>query len=246
MKRGTDLKLKFKLLQNRLGMSAWEVKGLLQSLWDFTAENAQTGDIGRYSDEEILIGLEWTRDESPIPALVETHWLDECQKHRLVVHGWSEHCEDWVKKRVIRAKQEFADVEVNTPLSDNGGQRRTTADNGGSGSTPVCLPGPGPGPGPEPCDAAPAPSPATDPPPTGDPDRVINLLNRLDGEPDEKRAWLADELPVIDADVDAGKGSYAQIVTRYYRQYLKGARAHRGAGQRESEASKAEQWEADH
>lgn len=82
--------------------------------------------------------------------------------------------------------------------------------------------------------------------PTGDPSRLASLLNRLDGEPDEKLAWLTAEVPIIDADVGAGKGTYAQLVTRYYRQYLKGARPHLGAGKRSDEAKRAAEFHAKH
>ena len=65
-------------------------------------------------------------------------------------------------------------------------------------------------------------------PPPGDLEKLLPLLKSPEGQEDEKRAWLEEELPVIDADVHAGKGKYPQLVIRYYRQYLKGERRWKG------------------
>lgn len=151
MKRGTDLKLKFAELGAFLGLKPWETKGLLQQLWDFTAENCQRGDIGRFTDEQIAIGLGWDRTTGSdlVAALVAKKWLDESPKYRVIVHDWAEHCEEWVRKRVLRSGEGFA---TNKPTritrekqkrktEDVGRQRQTTADNGS-------LPDPDPGPEP--------------------------------------------------------------------------------------------------
>lgn len=137
MKRGTDLLLKFKKLKMRLSLSHWEVKGVLQALWDFTAENALEGNIGRFTDEEIALGIEWGKDpHSLIQALLECGWIDQSKKHRLVIHDWEDHCEEYVRKRLAR-------------------KRRTSAD---IGSLPVPDPGPDPDPDPDP-----SPGPEEDP-----------------------------------------------------------------------------------
>ena len=152
MKRGTDLKVKFKLLGKDLGLPSWQVKGLLQSLWDFTSENTQRGDIGRFSDEEIAAGINWehTGPSEMVVALVQRRWLDRHSVHRLVVHGWREHAEGWVKKRVERAGTGFAEDDpigaVSPTTADNGRQRRTVASNGRL-PVPVPVPGPLPVPG---------------------------------------------------------------------------------------------------
>lgn len=147
MKRGTDNLLKFKKLKAALGLPTWQVKGILQSIWDFTAENAMWGDIGKYSDDDIAFGIEYEGDAPAlITALVETGWIDPHATHRLVVHDWHEHAEDWVKKRVQRSGRPFASEEPapadnghrhvgnganQEPAADNGGQCRTPSDNVG-------------------------------------------------------------------------------------------------------------------
>lgn len=159
MKKGTENLLKFKKLAHRLEMDLWQVKGILQAIWDLTAESARLGDIGRHTNEEIAMGIGYRGDvEQLIGALVETGWLDRSGAHRLVVHDWHDHVEGWVKKRVERAGERFLSLDVSpdsppparkgveTPekavdlpenggsrgvVLDNGGQRRTTADNGG-------------------------------------------------------------------------------------------------------------------
>lgn len=152
MKRGTELKLKFKRLMARMSISSWKAKGLLTALWDFTAENAPLGDIGRFSNEDIAIGIDYAEGDPDelIAALTETGWLDQSQNHRLVVHDWHDHCEDWLKKRVERAKQRFASETVKeepqqeAPPSDNGGQRQTASDSGGLPEPSLAKPEPEP------------------------------------------------------------------------------------------------------
>lgn len=113
MKRGTDGLLKFKQLQRDLGLTRYECKGLLQDLWDFTAANATAGDIGKFSDDEIAHELEWRGEPRELlEALVARRWLDVHSEHRLVVHDWPDHCEDWVHMRLARAVEVFANGTV--------------------------------------------------------------------------------------------------------------------------------------
>lgn len=123
MKDGTDSKLKFRQLQKLLGLSLWQARGLLDTLWDFVRKNCPRGDIGRFTDQEIAMGLDWTGDaETLVRVLVETRWLDENAQERpetfsgvtgafcrLVVHDWPEHCEDSVHKTLIKTLEIFAD-----------------------------------------------------------------------------------------------------------------------------------------
>jgi len=150
MRKDTDSKLKFKTLQADLGASKWQVVGLLQTLWHFTALNAPRGDLGRYSNRQIAVGIEYeptafcegtlggpvTIDEL-IGTLVRHGWIDEHADPavRLVVHDWAEHCEQWVKKAVRRSKSDFIAADTVRQVADNGGQcppsggqRRTLSD----------------------------------------------------------------------------------------------------------------------
>jgi len=63
--------------------------------------------------------------------------------------------------------------------------------------------------------------------------KLLNLLSKQTGDEAEKRAWLNDEGPVLEADYKAGRGTWMQLTTRYYRRYLQGQRKHREAGERE-------------
>jgi len=60
---------------------------------------------------------------------------------------------------------------------------------------------------------------------------LLRLLAKLEGEDDEKAAWLADELSVLEAEAADG-GRISSLTVRYYRAYLKGSRAWRGIAAR--------------
>ena len=103
MKHQTPDSLKFKRLARRLGLPRYVVVGLLESLWIATQTNAPQGDIGRFSNEDISIYLDWEGDpDELISHLIETGWLDSCSENRLVVHDWEEHCPGWVKRMLKR------------------------------------------------------------------------------------------------------------------------------------------------
>jgi hypothetical protein len=113
MKRGTEAKVKFKMLERALRMETWQVKGLLTSIWDFAATNAPAGDIGIHSNEEIAIGIGFSGDIEPvIKAMVDTKWLDANEQHRLVIHHWAEHCEDSIHVSLVRRRLRFADGTI--------------------------------------------------------------------------------------------------------------------------------------
>ena len=123
MKIGTYRSPKFKRLQRALDLPTHILVGHLEMLWHFVAEQADRGDVGRYSDEEIEAEIGWEGPQGMmIQALVKAGWLDQCETHRLVVHDWESHAPDYLKKRVQRAvgrgEPGFAAVS---------GQRQTTA-----------------------------------------------------------------------------------------------------------------------
>lgn len=112
MKRNTSSLLKFRLLQQRLSLREYQTKGLLQSLWDFVAHNCPAGNIGRFTNHQIAVGLDWDRDaDELIEALSdpECQWLDQHLEHRLIIHDWPEHCEDSVHMALARKGGFFAD-----------------------------------------------------------------------------------------------------------------------------------------
>ncbi len=110
MKRGTPRHLKTSRLARRLGVPKHSAVGILECLWHLTAENTPRGNIGRYSNEEITIELDWQSDpDELIRTLIECSWIDEHPEHRLVVHDWPDHCEDSVHVKLARAHEYFAD-----------------------------------------------------------------------------------------------------------------------------------------
>lgn len=114
MKSGTEGKLKFKQLQRRFELELWQARGLLDTLWKFSAENAPRGDIGRFTDEEIAVGLDWRRDpEDLIKTLVDLKWVDRAPApSRLLIHDWPEHCEHTVHNALARRLETFADGTI--------------------------------------------------------------------------------------------------------------------------------------
>ncbi len=138
MKHGTTSKLKFKKLRRALGdPPLYQVVGLLEALWQLTAADAPLGDIGKFSNEDIAIAVEWqAKPDELIEALVATEWLDESDKFRLVIHHWDQHVPDYLRKRVQRRGESFVtgqngELELANPsTADIGGQRPPLADSG--------------------------------------------------------------------------------------------------------------------
>lgn len=107
MKANTPELMKFKRLQRRLNDTRRGIVGLLESLWIGVAKNCPEGDVGRFTDEEIAIMVDWEGDpETLIEALVECRWLDRCDTHRLVIHDWAEHCPTYVRGGLAKQKKE--------------------------------------------------------------------------------------------------------------------------------------------
>jgi hypothetical protein len=108
MKAGTTELLKFIKLQRRLNESRRGVIGLLEGLWLATAKNCPTGDIGKFTDEEISIMVDWEGEpDFLVESLVDCGWIDRCKTHRLVVHDWADHCPQYVKGNLKKYGREI-------------------------------------------------------------------------------------------------------------------------------------------
>lgn len=108
MKRETFRHPKILDLASRLQCSRPEAIGYLTLLWDFTAEYAIQGDIGKHADGAITRACDYHGDpEKFIQALVDSRWLDIDPDYRLLVHDWSEHCERWVKLKIQKIEKKF-------------------------------------------------------------------------------------------------------------------------------------------
>ena len=96
---------KLKKLMRVLAVPQYAAVGLLECLWHLTAREAPAGNIGKLSNEDIAITLDWEGDhDALVSAFVATGWLDEDPVHRLLVHDWSEHADDATKKAMSRQK----------------------------------------------------------------------------------------------------------------------------------------------
>ncbi len=120
MKRGTPRNKKTKRLAKALNVPIFAAVGLLEMLWHFTAEQATAGDIGSWTDEEIIDELGWSgviagtdiAEQPLIATLVDVGFLDPHPTHRLIVHDWPEHADDGVHLMLARAGKLFADGTV--------------------------------------------------------------------------------------------------------------------------------------
>lgn len=109
MKRGTPDHPKTRLLAARLKLTRYQVVGVLESLWHFTAQYAKRGDIGKWSDETIASAIEWEGDPAElIAALVSARFLDADTTYRLLVHDWESHADQTVTRSDEVKKQGFA------------------------------------------------------------------------------------------------------------------------------------------
>ncbi len=109
MKREALEHTKLKRLRRRLNLPKWQAVGLLETLWHLTAKQTPRGDIGKLSDEDIAIGIDYSGDEIlMVDALVASGWVDRHPEHRLLIHDWHEHCDDGVHMKLARGRIFFA------------------------------------------------------------------------------------------------------------------------------------------
>lgn len=101
MKIGTLNHIKTKRLKRRLRLPMYQVAGILETLWHLAIESADEGDIGKFSNEDIAMGLEWEGDaDELVGALIDSGFVDEDQERRLVIHDWFDHAPDYIKERL--------------------------------------------------------------------------------------------------------------------------------------------------
>ena len=125
MKRGTPEHPKVGHLASLLNINhAWAM-GILEAMWHFTARYAPQGDIGRHADLVIAKAVYWERptgERGVKPecklsgALVTARWLDTSTIHRLIVHDWSDHADEAVRKFLSRHSLDFVRTESSLPL----------------------------------------------------------------------------------------------------------------------------------
>lgn len=111
MKRGTPDHPKTKRLARTLGVPRPHAVGMLEMLWHFTARFSPNGDIGRFDPEDIAEAVDWERDPLELlNTLVDLGWLDRPGGDgSLLVHDWSDHADESVRKTLQRRGEDFAD-----------------------------------------------------------------------------------------------------------------------------------------
>lgn len=113
MKREAVNHSKMKRLCRRMNIPLWQAIGLLESIWHLTAKEKPRGDLGRLSDEDIALAIDYRGEEAVvIEALVYAGWLDRDPIHRLVVHDWFDHADDAVHLKLARSLQFFVGGQV--------------------------------------------------------------------------------------------------------------------------------------
>jgi hypothetical protein len=80
--------------------------GMCGMLWNFTADHAPRGNVGKHTDLEIAMAVEWPGDPVElVRALLVVRLLDAHPTYRLLVHDWAEHCPRYVHATLKRKNQ---------------------------------------------------------------------------------------------------------------------------------------------
>lgn len=110
MKKEAFTHTKMGRLMRRLQLPRYAAAGLLEGVWLVTAAEATNGAIGKLTNEDIAIAIDWPHDpDLLIDALVASGWIDQHGDHRLVIHDWSDHAPDHVHTRLARSLSYFVD-----------------------------------------------------------------------------------------------------------------------------------------
>jgi hypothetical protein len=116
---------KFGALKSLLKLNKYATLGLLEALWHFTARYTPAGNIGKYTDQEIAIWLEWPGDATAlISALIASRWIDAEENYRLIIHDWPDSADDAVHGQLARRLQRFANGELPRTRRLNAGERK--------------------------------------------------------------------------------------------------------------------------
>lgn len=108
MKRGTPRHIKTQKLAKSLKIPVAQAIGHLELLWHFTAEYTPQGNVGKYENNWLESNLLWTgKPGELIKNLIKVGWIDTDPVHRLIIHDWSDHADESVRKRLQRAHLSF-------------------------------------------------------------------------------------------------------------------------------------------
>jgi hypothetical protein len=117
-------------LAEKLEIPLHAAVGIMEMLWHYSGEYTPKGDIGRLADGVIAKAVDWRGDTSKlISVLIQTGWLDVNEEHRLVIHDWPQHCEQYVERKLERCGQKFLSVyKINNKQSKKATSQRLVAD----------------------------------------------------------------------------------------------------------------------
>jgi hypothetical protein len=228
MKRGGPQHPKLRALARELEIDLSHAVGLAECLWHFAMSYALRGDVGRFSNADLSDAVGWTGvADRLIGALVVVRLIDQSEEHRLVLHGWSEHCDEAVHMALSRRRERFADgvlpklgrldgksrpkaiewmkveqerdlTEARTCLVQGSYMSRSDLVHGSSSSPPL----PSPPEEEEHSKASPSRD-AAEPASLGDEiERPLRLLKKEPGSEAAKRRWLERELPLLLAEAE--------------------------------------------
>lgn len=114
MKRGTPKHPKMYALAEALGVAHQFAVGIMEMLWIHAAQHTPSGDIGSLPDSAIAQAVGWPEKKAAllIGALTskKSQWLDPDPVHRLVIHDWPDHCDEYTKKVLRRLDKDFVPV----------------------------------------------------------------------------------------------------------------------------------------
>jgi hypothetical protein len=177
VKRGTPRHPKTKALSRALKLPPYAATGILEMLWQYTEEFAMCGDIGKVDDMEIASAVGWDRDPGElIDSLVSCGWLERSSTHRLVVHDWHEHCNDYTKRKLKDKGLVFASLTVREEIPQK------ILENSGKFSPAIAI-------------ATPVPIHATPSPPPAALPRGMALDEQYANFREEYRDWAPHMIP---------------------------------------------------
>lgn len=151
MKTGTSNHPKTAMLANLLGIEKWGAVGVLNCLWEFACDYAPQGDIGKWTDEQIALGMGWARNSREfVQILLTSGWVDahDDPEVRLVIHDWKDHAPKYIKDRlakqgvrilVAKAREIRADSHINPTQPNPTNTPPTPSAPTEEAAPPVCV-----------------------------------------------------------------------------------------------------------
>lgn len=110
MKQEALTHTKMSRLMRRLKLRRYMAVGLCELLWATVAKETPRGDIGKLSDEDVAIALDWNKDPIDlIGGFIGAGFIERHEGFRLVIHDWYDHCQDGVHSKLARARLFFWD-----------------------------------------------------------------------------------------------------------------------------------------